>query len=607
MSDRSPLQRDRGEHLRPGRSRPRRGPVAACLLVALLAVPVARAAETGTPPEDQAREYAAPGPKTILQLQPFRQSESRPLGAPGGRPGSATLVNLNPRLNSWLLLLLDRGGGDAPLAFHLENPDPGRQRIRLADAPARGVVITTAGESRDCVLWTDDLRGPLAEARRSALPYAPLCGDRLYLRNPVSGARTRLESVTDFLRDHVWGGERIVGFVRQEFYRDAFLVQGVTAEDGECPPVPGGAPPQAAMGEAYARRSVVPEHLGIEVAAPRGPLTLGCWYPVRDLPGVWLSAMQPRAVDPLILGSHRQRVGNLDSVESAALDYLVAFDLDAFELEFELGTDHPRLGWSDRTLPAQRDESLPGPDGVGGPAPLVTTGMVAPALASRTVAAFTGGFKRDHSAFRYGELSLRNHGSHYGFIEHGVVFSKLLPGLATLYVLDDGQVGLTTWTEADNGLLGRIRLARQNGVPLLEADPESGSAVPGALVTRWGAGNWSGSAEGKLRTLRAGACLQESPAGRFLVYGYFSSATPSAMVRVFQAYGCSGAMLLDMNALEHTYLALYARQGSEVKVMHLITDMTEVDKSVGGRLIPRFLGFPDNRDFFYLVRRERTP
>lgn len=606
MSDRIPRQRDRGAHFRPGRGRPRRGAVAACLLVVLLALPVARAAETGTPPEAQAREYAAPGPKTILQLQPFRQSESRPLGASGGRPGSATLVNLNPRLNSWFLLLLDRGGGDAPLAFHLENPDPGRQRIRLADAPARGVVITAAGESRDCVLWTDDLRGPLAEARRSALPYAPLCGDRLYLRNPVSGARTRLESVTDFLRDHVWGGERIVGFVRQEFYRDAFLVQGVPAEDEACPQVPPGAPPQAAVGEAYARRSVVPEHLGIEVDAPRGPLTLGCWYPVRELPGVWLSAMEPRAVDPLILGSHRGRVANLDSVESAALDYLVAFDLDAFDLEFELGTDHPRLDWSDRTLADQRDDRLPGPDGVGDPRPLVTTGMVAPELASRTVAVFTGGFKRSHSAFRYGELARRNRGSHYGFIEHGVIFSKLLPGLATLYVLDDGQVGLKTWTEADNGLLGSIRHARQNGVPLLELDPETGSAMPGTLVTRWGAGNWSGSAEGKLRTLRAGACLQESPAGRFLVYGYFSSATPSAMVRVFQAYGCSGAMLLDMNALEHTYLALYARQDSEMKVMHLITDMTEVDKSVGNRLIPRFLGFPDNRDFFYLVRPEQT-
>jgi hypothetical protein len=81
------------------------------------------------------------------------------------------------------------------------------------------------------------------------------------------------------------------------------------------------------------------------------------------------------------------------------------------------------------------------------------------------------------------------------------------------------------------------------------------------LVSRWGEGNWSGSAGENLRTLRAGAALQEVQGKRFLVYAVFTSATPSAMARVLQAYRCSYAMLLDMNALEHTYLALYRREG----------------------------------------------
>jgi hypothetical protein len=576
-----------------------------CAVAALPGVGAAAAdAPLGTPAHASSQPQGA---QTILELQPFRHSETRPFATAAGRPGSATLVNLNPRINSWYLLLLERGAADAPKAFHLENPAPGRQQLRLADEPSLGVVITAGDERQVCPLWSGDGRGPLAEARRSALPYAPLCGGRIYLRNTVTGARSQLEGVTDFLRDYVWGGERIVGFVRQEFYRDAYLVQGVPAADEACPPVQAGAPAPAARGADYTRRAVVPEHLGIDVAAPRGPLALGCWYPVSDLPGVWVSAMQPRAVEPRLLESHRERTTRLDSVEAAALDYLVAFDLDAFELEFELGTDHPRLGWSPRTLPALRDERLPGPDGVGSPAPLVTTGMVPPALASRTAAVFTGGFKRDHGAFKYGPLAQRNRGSHYGFIEHGVVFSQLQPDLATLYVLDDGRVELKTWSAADDRLLGRIRHARQNGVTLVETDPATGDPIPGPLVANWGAGNWSGSAEGKLRTLRAGVCLLESPANRFLVYGYFSSATPSAMARVFQAYGCRAALPLDMNALEHTYLALYARQGDEMQVMHLITGMTAVDKSAGGQLIPRFLGFPDNRDFFYLVRREQRP
>jgi hypothetical protein len=217
------------------------------------------------------------------------------------------------------------------------------------------------------------------------------------------------------------------------------------------------------------------------------------------------------------------------------------------------------------------------------------------------VATFTGGFKREHGAFRYGDLAGRNHGSHYGFIEQGVVFSKLQPGLATLYVLDDGAVRMGTWSQADDRLLARIRYARQNGVPLVEPDP-TGAPAPGALVAKWGPGNWSGSATGELRAVRAGVCLQEAAGRRFLIYGWFSTATPSAMARVFQAYGCRYAMLLDMNALEHTYLAVYGRQGHQITVQHLIRGMAEVDKSTDGAIVPRFIGFPDNRDFFYLVR-----
>jgi hypothetical protein len=148
-----------------------------------------------------------------------------------------------------------------------------------------------------------------------------------------------------------------------------------------------------------------------------------------------------------------------------------------------------------------------------------------------------------------------------------------------------------------------VRFARQNGVPLIERDAASGRSEPGALVTEWGAGNWSGSEDKRLRTLRAGLCLQEYQERRFLVYGYFSTATPSAMATVFQGYGCRYAMLLDMNALEHTYLALYHRKDARLLIQHLIEGMSVLDKTSGGQHLPRFVSFPDNRDFFYLLRR----
>ena len=197
-------------------------------------------------------------------------------------------------------------------------------------------------------------------------------------------------------------------------------------------------------------------------------MTPGAWYPAAGNAGVYVSVMQPNLVAPAILQSYRSLVNTLDNVEASSLVYLIAFDIDQFELGFALGTEYPGVGWSDHLLPQMRDSRLPGPDGIGSIAPLVSTGLISPENGRRTVATFTGGFKRTHGAFRYGDLALENHGSHYGFIENGVVFSKLQPGLATIFMPNDGSIEMKTWMEPDNSLLSGIRFARQNGVPLIE-------------------------------------------------------------------------------------------------------------------------------------------
>ena len=166
---------------------------------------------------------------------------------------------------------------------------------------------------------------------------------------------------------------------------------------------------------------------------------------------------------------------------------------------------------------------------------------------------------------------------------------------------------MKTWTAADDAGLSQIKHARQNGVPLIEYDEASRRSSAGALIASWGPGNWSGSSDERLRTLRAGACLLVSGTSRYLVYGYFSTATPSAMARVFQAYGCRYAMHLDMNALEHTYFAIYTHEGGRIAVQHLIEGMAEVDRKGGDSLAPRFLSFPDDRDFFYLTWKGPQP
>ncbi len=534
---------------------------------------------------------------SIIDLQAARQSVS--LDMPSG--GHATLINLNPRIGVWYMLVLQRNGQTR--SYHLENPAPRSNEIRL---DPQGLLIAGKEQSDRCVLWQNS-GGALEAAQRSGEPYAALCGARLYLRNAATGSYTRLEQATNFLRDHVWGGERIISFVRDQFYQDAFLEHATPAAAPGGGSATGEARPQAAQMAAPDAGAVEPGDVALDLGGSVRSLVLGQWYPLQGADGIYLSAVQAQAVAPRVEPRLRGRVEDLDSVEASALDYLVAFDLKRFDLGFALGTDHPRLGWSERVLDSVRVAGLPGPDGIDSDAPLARTGMVSPAWSPTVAATFTGGFKREHGAFRYGPLAYRNRGSHYGFIEEGVLFSRLQPGLATLYVLDDGSIGMKTWEAADAPMLPRIRYARQNGVALIDQDSLSGTPQPAPLVSQWGPGNWSGSKDERFRTLRAGVCLSAAPGRNFLVYGYFSSATPRAMARVFQAYGCSYAMHLDMNALEHTYLAVYTQSGQKRLVQHLIQGMEEVDKKGGDRFAPRFLSFPDDRDFFYLMRRGGQP
>lgn len=533
----------------------------------------------------------AAGDEAFIALQSSRRVERMAIAGTSSDAAEVVLTQLAPAANAWLLLSLPGSEGRGTRSVHLENADPQGQGVALDTATPGTLLITRAGVTTRCALWPGTA---LAKAAAARLPYAPLCDGRLFLRNAVAGNRSALEATTEFLRDHVWRGEQIIGFVKREFYRDAFAERAASAPvaAGGAAAAPG-APPAARLRGGSLPSAIVAAGLGIDLAAPGSALLPGRWYGAAGFDGIWVSATPPGAV-----------AAGLDAVESAALAYLVAFDLADFDLGFALGTDHPRLGWSPRVLPPQHDADLPGPDGFDSAAPLVRVGMVRPTLLDRVVATFTGGFKREHGAFNHGALAAVNHGSHYGFVEQGVVFSRLQPGLATLLVRTDGTVEMGTWRAEDAGRVGTtLRHARQNGVPLVEPGPD-GVPVPGRLVENWGSGNWSGSPEEHLRTLRAGACIVAHEGRRFLVYGYFSSATPRAMARVFIAYGCSYAMHLDMNALEHTYLALYPRSGAQLGVEHLVAGMAVLDKSSGATLLPRFLGFADDRDFFYLTKRE---
>lgn len=550
----------------------------------------------------QREAYDAVRAKSVLDLQPFRDTVSATDTETGLQ---VTLISLNPATDAWFLLQLRPDPDAEPTSFHLENPDPANQDVSLKLGGSPALVITTPGGEKSCTPWADGAAA-LSRARKSGLAYAPICDGTLFLRNRVTGAKTNIEATTDFLRDHVWGGESIVGFVKKNFFKDSELETSKTVGTGGQTgvrtgpaPMKGRVPPE--------EQPVISTLLDIALeGTDPGRMTIGQWYPVAGLDGVFATAFQPRAISEDIFkvpGAKR-----LDGIEAKATGYMVAFDMGMYGVGFAVGTDHPALGWSSRPPRSIRPRGLPGPDGIDTAKPLVTLGMVNPVIASRAVATFAGGFKRHHGAFKFGDMATFNLGHHYGFIEKGVILSKLQPNLSTLYGLTDGTVAMKTWEEADNALLPKIEFARQNGVPLVVTDPETGQPVPGDRVTKWGPGNWSGSAKAELRTLRAGGCMASSGGRNYLIYGYFSTATPSAMARTFQAYGCSYAMLLDMNALELTYLALYVPKGGSMHVAHMVPGMALIEKKArGGTIIPRFIGFADNRDLFYVTRKEERP
>lgn len=563
---------------------------ASLTLAAVLALsPMARAQSADTLTA-QREAYDAVRPKSVLDLQPFRDTVTVTDAATGAE---ITLISLNPNVGAWYLLQIRQGRTTA--SYHLENPHPGAQRVALD--PAKPALLL---DGQSCQPWAKDA---LDKARGSGLPYAPLCDGRLYLRNKTSGARTSLEATAEFLRDNIWGGETIVRFVRDNFFKDSQLETGDALGSGSGAAAAGPRPMQTDFADD--KRPEIPTLLDMAIdGGDPGRMAVGAWYPVTGLPGVYASAFQPRYVAQSILRGPGKANG-MDGIEAKATGYMIAFDMGRFDIGYAVGTDHPALGWSPRPPGGVRPRGMPGPDGINSAAPLVMLGMVNPVIADRAVATFTAGFKRQHGAFKYGDMAGTNYGHHYGFIEKGVILSKLQPGLSTLYVLTDGSLHMETWTPAHDALLPRIRFARQNGVSLVEPDAKTGQPLPGPRVTQWGPGNWSGSADADLRTLRAGACMAKAAGTRFLIYGYFSTATPSAMARTFQAYGCDYAMLLDMNALEHTYLAVYARTGGKVHVEHLVPGMALIEKKMSdGTILPRFIGFADNRDLFYLTRKE---
>lgn len=462
--------------------------------------------------------------------------------------------------------------------LHLDLGQEGGSRASLSP-DGNLLVEPRSGKAVSCPLGSPAARAPYTQ--KYIEPFTAVCFGAAFVRStPAKGYKSSLESVTDWLRDQGPMGETLI-----TWRKDLFPHHGDEAQ-AAAGPAPSGPASSASDGPAPAfavpgsPATLSTANLGLSTASRS--IVPGSWLPVLGAPGVWTSISAP-AFAPSAFG---------DDKGSASLAYFMAMEANTIDPRYSVGVDHPSLGWSTRA-PAPHDG--PGPDGVGSIAPLERVGMVPPWAMSQLAAVITGGFKREHSAFKGGVLSSKNHGSHYGFAEAGVVLSRLHPGLATFFQRVGEAPQIKTWSAQDEERgADKLLFARQNGLPLVE------NRKPGANLAIDFIGNWSGNQEGNANTMRSSLCIATHGPKTYMVYGVFSSAVPKDMAQLLLAYNCKDAMQLDMNAPALSYGAVVGKDDKGApRYMPLIGSMD--DKNFGGT--GRFTNTPDTRDFIYFERR----
>lgn len=510
-------------------------------------------------------------PPALLALQP--QATISRASTPDG--AVIELADLNPTVGRWLLLRLP-GPDHTQHWAHLDLGQEGLARAKL-DSEANLRIEFSGGKSTVCTLGSPASRELYAKNYR--VPFTALCDGAVFVRSkPAKGYKSDLESVTDWLREQGPMGEQLINW-----RKDLFPGHGDSATPGEgaaaAALAPGG--PMNAIMIAKSPSTLSTANLGL-ITGVRS-IAPGAWAPVQGAPGVWTSIAAPSFAAPQ----------SLDHKGSDALAYFMAIETSQHDPRYSVGVEHPNVIWSTRApLPAL---PVDGPDGFANLDPLDRVGMVPPWAMNRLTAVITGGFKREHSAFNAGPLSTKNHGSHYGFAEAGIVMSSLQPGLATFFQRVGEKPQLKVWGPEDEVRgVDKLIFARQNGLPLIE-DFKQGKD----LTIGFGA-NWSGNQAGSPDTIRSALCLAENGKRSFVIYGVFTKAVPKDMGQLLAAYNCKSAMQLDMNAPSLTYAAVVGKdENGQTRYMPLMVSMD--DRNFGGTA--RFTNLPDSRDFFYFVRR----
>jgi hypothetical protein len=238
---------------------------------------------------------------------------------------------------------------------------------------------------------------------------------------------------------------------------------------------------------------------------------------------------------------------------------LVAMDMRQLDLEMEAGVEDPK--------------PLTGPHGPG-------RIPRDPKIYSRVGATFNGAFKTEHG--------------NYGMMVHRRVLLPAQPGAASVVLLNDGRVGLGTWSTAKDasGIRGfaepDVLSFRQN----LDALLDNGRINPS------GRSLWGYTLPGTgMQTERSGICVT---APGHLLYAWGDDVSATTLAKAMKMAGCTYGMHLDMNP-HHTGF-IFANV-HDLKTRKYSTEL----------LSPKMEISPDKyieyaaKDFFYVLVHDPTP
>ncbi|MBN1428824.1 MAG: phosphodiester glycosidase family protein [Anaerolineae bacterium] len=239
-----------------------------------------------------------------------------------------------------------------------------------------------------------------------------------------------------------------------------------------------------------------------------------------------------------------------DSARPYATVAIVAFDLEATQLGFVLGTTEPI---SSATI--DRPGTIPAGD----------------LLPGKPLVAFNGGFKAEHGYF--------------GVMVNQILVLPLRERLGTVAIYSGGQVKIGEWgTEITNS--PDIVVLRQN-CPLLVHD---GLVNPHTANTA--SPDWGSAVDGAIAIPRSGLGISDD--GHVLYYAAGHTLIAPALAQALADAGAEEAMQLDINNF-WVHFEVYRKEGANLQAETLLDTMQQ-------DAMPRYLQ-SSYRDFFYVTER----